>query len=123
MIIINDLLLLWYPFIETDIVGKSGTRIFELKRNDLGQPRRTVDTEVGLPSVEVKCGDQPHQTIVMISMKVGNENVVDAREPDLIFFDQQLGAFSTVDKEIFILNPQKLRSMMSVMSEGSRIGS
>jgi hypothetical protein len=58
----------------------------------------------------------------MIPMKVGNQYVIDARKFDVVFFEEQLRAFPTIDQKILVLNPKELRSLMSIVGESCRVG-
>ena len=89
-----------------DVIGQSGGRILQLQGDNVGQARWSIDVQVCRAAIQVQGGDQPHETIIVISVKVGDQDVVDSGKFDFVALDLQLGAFPTIDHKVFILYPQ-----------------
>jgi hypothetical protein len=77
--------------------------------NDFIQTAVAVKVKVICPALEVHGKKQSHQSEVMVSMQMADENVVDPVEICLKAHQLHLCTFSTIYKEVPVLNFYQLR--------------
>lgn len=64
----------------------------------------TMDVNFVCPSQQMHGEEQTHQTEVMITMQVTDEDVADSMKIGLIFHQLYLRTFATIDQEIAVFN-------------------
>ena len=81
--------------------------------NDFIQATMTVQMQVIYPSLEMHRKNQSHQSQVVITVQVADENMIDSVEIGLQTHELHLRSFTTVNQEVAILYFNKLRRRMT----------
>ena len=93
----------------------------ELHSDDLFQRGRGMDMKfLGAPQ-EAHAGQQANQPEVMITMQMGNEDVIDLTAADLVFGHLHLSALATVDQKDLIFHGNHLSRRVTIKSRESGI--
>ena len=71
-----------------------------------------VDMQVADPTLQVHGKDQPHQSEVVVAVKMAYEDVMDAVEINLKAHQLHLSAFAAVDHKILVLDFNELSGGM-----------
>lgn len=69
---------------------------------------KTVEVQVGRPSLQVHGKYQSGEPKIVIAVKMTDENMVDLENTEPIPCQLHLAAFTTVDKEVLVLNGEVL---------------
>ena len=77
---------------------------------------RAVEIQVLDTTQEAHAGDQPDQAEIMVSVQVGDKNMVDPAAPDLILVHLRLGAFPAIYQEKMVVKGNHLGRRMPVES-------
>lgn len=69
------------------------------------------------PAQQVHGSDQAHQSEIVVAMEMGNKNMIDLLQADLLPSQLYLGSFSTIEKEQLPVYRHQLRTRIT-MCEG-----
>ena len=72
--------------------------------------------QILVSSQQSHTGDEPDQTKIMVSVQVGNENVINAASADLVFVHLGLGTLTTVHQEQMVVQGDDLGRRMTIES-------
>jgi hypothetical protein len=87
--------------------------MFQMRGDDLIQPAMAVQVQIVRSSQQVHRKDQPHQSQIVISVKVGDKDVIDPVKVRLKTHELHLRALPTVNKKVTVFDFDQLRRRIS----------
>jgi len=88
----------------------------ELKTDDLPERARSVNMELLRSAEQAHTGQEADQPKVVITVQMGNEDMVDLTAADLVFGHLHLGAFAAIDQKDLVFHGDDLRGRMTIKS-------
>jgi hypothetical protein len=76
----------------------------------------TVKVKVSRSTIQMQGKEQTHEPQVMVTMQVGDKDVINAMEVQVILCQLNLRSLSTINQKIMILNFNKLTGRHSAVS-------
>jgi hypothetical protein len=100
---------------ENEFETKTGTGNLEQKIQYFFQRRCGIKVQRLRSVVEAIRIQEPRQSVVMVSMKVGDENMVNLALPDFVSLHLCLGGLATVYQQQLVIGGHYLRGLVPVV--------
>jgi len=101
---------------EDDLEVQRRLGIFQVQQDDLFQAPRREQLQITGATLQVHGEQQPHQSEVMVTVQVADEDTIYAEAGELVTHQLHLCPFATIDEKSAALNFHELGSWKASVS-------